>query len=46
MKNKLFQMYMYVNSIDRRYIQVAYFVFMLAMMIIQTSPEDGSTGTR
>jgi hypothetical protein len=46
MKNRLAQLYFYVNNIDRRYIQLAYFVFMLAMLFIQGSPEDGSGGTR
>lgn len=46
MKNKLFQLYMYAHRIDRRYIQYAYMLFMLAMLFIQGSPEDGSGGTR
>jgi len=46
MKNKLAQVYFYFNNVDRQYIQLAYFVFMLAMLIIQGSPEDGSSGTR
>jgi hypothetical protein len=45
MKNKLFQLYVQISTIDRRYIQYAYFVFMLAMLFIQ-SPEDGGGGTR
>ncbi len=45
MKNKLFQLYAYFNSIDRRYIQWAYFVFMLGMVILR-APEDGGSGTR
>ena len=45
MKNKLFQLYIYINTIDRRYIQLAYFVFMLAMFVAN-SPEDGGNGTR
>jgi hypothetical protein len=45
MKNKLFQLYVQFNNIDRRYIQWAYFVFMLAMFFIQ-APEDGGGGTR
>jgi len=44
MKTKLFQLYMYANTIDRRYIQFAYFVFMLAAFII-CAPEDGGGGT-
>ena len=46
MKTKLFQLYAYANSIDRRYVQYAYFVFMLAMLFIKGSPEDGGGGTR
>ena len=46
MKNKLTQVYFYFNNIDRRYIQFAYSVFMLAMFIAQGVPEDGSSGTR
>jgi hypothetical protein len=46
MKTKLAQLSVYINNIDRRYIQFAYFVFMLAMFIVQGSPEDGGGGTR
>jgi hypothetical protein len=46
MKNKLFQLYVQFNNIDRRYIQWAYFVFMLGMFIVQGSTEDGGSGTR
>jgi len=46
MKTKLFQLYVYFNNIDRRYIQWAYFVFMLAMFVAQGSTEDGGGGTR
>ena len=46
MKTKLFQLYMYFQNIDRRYIQWAYFVFTLAMFITQASTEDGGGGTR
>jgi len=46
MKTKLAQLFVYINNIDRRYVQVAYFVFMLAMFVVQGSPEDGSGGTR
>jgi hypothetical protein len=45
MKNKLTQLFIYVNTIDRRYMQYAYFVFMLAMFILR-APDDGSGGTR
>ena len=46
MKTKLTQLFFYVNTIDRRYIEAAYFVFMLAMFFMRISPEDGSSGTR
>ena len=46
MKNKLFQLYAYFNSLDRRHLQLAYFVFMLAMFVVKGAPEDCSGGTR
>jgi len=45
MKNKLFKLYAYVITIDRRYLQLAYSVFLLAFFIL-CSPEDGGSGTR
>ena len=45
MKNKFFQLYAYVSTIDRRYLQLAYSIFMLAFFIIY-APEDGGSGTR
>jgi hypothetical protein len=45
MKTKLTQLFFYINNIDRRYMQAAYFVFMLAMFVLGV-PEDGSGGTR
>ena len=45
MKTKLTQLFIYVNAIDRSHVQVAYFVFMLAMFILGM-PDDGSGGTR
>jgi hypothetical protein len=46
MKTKLTQIFFYINNIDRRYMQLAYSMFMLAVFIIQGVPEDGSGGTR
>ena len=46
MKNKLFQLYVKLNTIDRRYMQYAYFVLMLAMLVMNRAPEDGSGTTR
>ncbi len=45
MKTKLAQIVFYVNNIDRRYIQTAYFIFMLAMFVLRM-PDDGGSGTR
>jgi len=45
MKNKLFQLYAYVSTIDRRYVQYAYLAYMLAVFVLRV-PDDGSGGTR
>ena len=45
MNKTLFKLYAFYNSIDRRYIQFAYMVFMLGMMVLRV-PEDGGSGTR
>ncbi len=45
MKTKLTQIFIYINTLDRRYMQFAYFVFTLAMFILR-APDDGSGGTR
>ena len=45
MKTRIAQILLYINNIDRRYLQFAYFAFMLAMFILG-SPDDGSGGTR
>ena len=45
MKTKLAQFAFYFNNIDRRYIQFASFIFMLAMVTLGV-PDDGSGGTR
>lgn len=46
MKTKLMQLVIRINNIDRRYIQFAYFTFMLALFVLRLSPDDGSGGTR
>ena len=46
MKNKLAQLYFFVNNIDQRYVQLAYFAFMLAGWFFTQSPIDGGTGPR
>ena len=44
MKTKLSQLALFVNKIDRRQLQFAYFLVMLAGAIILRSPSDGGTG--
>lgn len=44
MKNKLAQLQVLVSKIDRRYIQLAYFAFMLIGFIVVNSPSDGGGG--
>jgi len=44
MKTKLAQLSIYVNNIDRRQIQLAYFIFMLAAFLLAPCPADGGTG--
>lgn len=41
MKNKLVQLYFYANIIDRRYLRLAYFAFMLAGFFFNRGPSDG-----
>lgn len=41
MKNKFAQFYFFINNIDRRYIQLAYFTFTLAGFLFMQSPSDG-----
>lgn len=44
MNNKLAQLIYVTNQIDRRYIQFAYFVLMLAALVVARAPSDGGTG--
>ncbi len=44
MKTKLAQLVSFVNKIDSRQIQFAYFILMLAGAIILKAPSDGGTG--
>lgn len=44
MKTKLAQLALFVNKIDRRQLQFAYFVVTLAAAFILKSPSDGGTG--
>lgn len=44
MKTKLAQFVSYINKFDRRQIQVAYFVLMLAVSFVMRAPSDGGTG--
>ena len=47
MKNKLIKLYFAINTIDPRYLQLAYFAFVLgAFLLHPNSPTDGGTGTR
>jgi hypothetical protein len=46
MKTKLYQMALYFNNVDHRYIQFAQFVFILGMLIVTGMPDDGGSGTR
>ena len=43
MKNKLAQLYVLAGKIDRRYVQLAYYAFVLGLAIIQ-APVDGGGG--
>lgn len=43
MKNKISQLAYFVNQIDRRHIQVAYFLVMMIASIIMKRPSDGGT---
>jgi len=46
MKNKVFQIYAYLNNIDRRYMQLAYFAFTLGLLILSPMSEMPGSGTR
>ena len=43
MNTKLAQFAYFVNKIDRRYLQLAYFVAMLAFSVILNRPTDGGS---
>lgn len=44
MQTKLAQLISLTNKIDRRHIQFAYFVLMLAGFLVTRVPSDGGTG--
>jgi hypothetical protein len=44
MKTKLAQIVSHINTIDRRQLQAAYFVLMLAVSVVLRAPSDGGTG--
>ena len=44
MKNKFSQIVYFANRFDRRYVQLAYFVFLLAVSLINRAPSDGGGG--
>jgi hypothetical protein len=46
MKNKFAQLYLFVSQVDHRYLQLAYFAFILAVSFGVRSPVDGGGGTR
>ena len=44
MKNKFSQLVYFVNKIDRRHVQLAYFALMLAGFLFAQAPADGGGG--
>jgi hypothetical protein len=44
MKNQLAKLLLPIQTIDRRYFQLAYMVLTLALFMLQLSPDDGSGG--
>lgn len=44
MKNQFAQLMSFANKIDRRYLQIAYFIVMIAAAILRKGPSDGSIG--
>jgi len=46
MKNKLFQYFICLNTIDRRYIQWAYIAFTLSLLLVSPMNEMPGSGTR
>ncbi len=44
MKSQLIQFVTFINKLDRRHIQLAYFVFTLTAMFIAQKPSDGGVG--
>lgn len=44
MNNKFAQLIFIINKVDRRYIQLAYFVVALTGAILLRSPSDGGGG--
>jgi len=44
MKTRLTQLAIFVNKIDRRQLQLAYFILMLAGALILKAPSDGGVG--
>jgi hypothetical protein len=43
MENRIAQFIMFVNRIDRRYLQAAYALFLLGLVILG-APDDGGSG--
>ena len=44
MKSQLVQLVYFVNKIDRRHLQLAYFAFMLVGFLFTQKPADGGVG--
>lgn len=44
MKTKLAQLVYFVNNIDRRHLQIAYFAFTVFAALVIQGPSDGGTG--
>lgn len=44
MKTKLAQLVYFVNKIDRRHLQFAYFAFTVFAALVVQGPSDGGTG--
>jgi len=44
MNNKLAQLAYFINKIDPRHVQLAYFAFAVIGFLITYSPSDGGTG--
>jgi len=46
MKNKLFRLYSFFTTVDHRYVQMAYLVVTLGLIIFHGTSEEMGSGTR